>query len=448
MLSTCDQLSVLCAASFQHILRSICDVISGGAKTQTMSVLENNVNKSKKNKKQQKSKKQKAEKPTESNKIEESNENSSVVAVTETLVKKKNKIKKENTGNSEVAAIENSSKKKKKIDDNKESNEDNSVFAVTEKLLQKKKEKKEKKLEEGLKKTKAEMKQKVDDRLVKIKEFFQENIDSKGVKGKAKPKWFDVKLKKTVATYLKMVENFKEDPIPENKLIINEKILYNFFLRLSKHLGEEISVIRHWFHTTKKGILKSGLNMKDDNTLKFSHLNKKFNAIVKEIAEAPVPKSDKAPVWFDEKFAKLIQIRNKARREHRLSPTDDNKKAYILALKKVKTEQKARKKSGFVSTEPYSKDNEKTKSTQKSFKPTKRYGPSNVKSGEKFGSSKPTEKSSSFTPSNVKSPRSFTPSSAKPPQAFGSFTPNVPNKHIAFGSFTPNVSNKHIKFDD
>lgn len=351
-----------------------------------MSVLENipkkkQVNKLKKTQKEL-IEKQKKEKFTESKNIEESNGLSSVVSASDNLLNKKYKKKKKNkkviniksnAENSESALNKNLSKKKKeekiKIskDENKESNEDTSVFAVTEKLLKKKLEQKQKKIQKGIAKKKAEIKENTANQALNMKEFFKE-LD-KGVKGKAKPKWFDVKLKRTVANYLTIVEICDQDPTPENKLIksVHEKRLYKFFLKLSKHLGEEIDVIKHWFHTTKKGVLKLGLRKKEDSkplTVKFN-LNKKLNAIVKETAAAAPGntgvKSDKPPAWFDENFAELVKSRNKARRQYKLSPTEENKKAYQLALKKVKTEQKMRKKTGFVSSEPHSNDNEKPK---------------------------------------------------------------------------------------
>lgn len=438
-----------------------------------MSVLENipkkkQVNKLKKTQKEL-IEKQKKEKFTESKNIEESNGLSSVVSTSDNLLNKKYKKKKKNkkviniksnAENSESALNKNLSKKKKeekiKIskDENKESNEDTSVFTVTEKLLKKKLEQKQKKIQKGIAKKKAEIKENTANQALNMKEFFKE-LD-KGVKGKAKPKWFDVKLKRTVANYLTIVEICDQDPTPENKLIksVHEKRLYKFFLKLSKHLGEEIDVIKHWFHTTKKGVLKLGLRKKEDSkplTVKFN-LNKKLNAIVKETAAAAPGntgvKSDKPPAWFDENFAELVKSRNKARRQYKLSPTEENKKAYQLALKKVKTEQKMRKKTGFVSSEPHSNDNEKPKggkSFTKNSKSAKRFDPSNGKSRGKFGSYKPNEKPRGFTPPSSKSPRNNTPSNVKSPK---NFTPSNVKASPGFGSFNPNTPNKHIKFEN
>lgn len=401
---------------------------------------------------------------------EESTENNSVFAVTEKLLKKK---KKKSNGTESKETSENNTipmgtgkklKKKKKnlnkskVSESKESTEDNSVFSVTEKLLKKKKEKKEKKQQEGQSKKKAGLEKILEERLVEISQFFQDSSDIHDVKGKVKPNWFDGKIKKVVKTYLISVEKSEKEPTPQNLLIRtqNEKKLYRFFDKLSKHLGEELVVIKHWFSTTKKGISKSGLNSKEDakesSLLKTALLNKKLKAILKEATVSPVIKSDesKTPVWFDDHFAELVKIRNKAKRLMKSQPTEENTLAYRLAFKKVKSERTKRKKSGFVAsngTQINQKQAKDKKPFTKKAKPTRQSGapfvksngtyPSNSRFPKKFPVSN--LKSQSFDSPNASRFKQFPVSNVKSSPSFGTST---------FGSTTPNKSNKHTKFDD
>lgn len=369
-------------------------------------------------------------------------EDNSVFAVTEKLLNNK-KTKKE--------------KKKTKVKDTKEEVEDNSVFAVTEKFLQSKKAKKEKKKLEG--KQKVE-KKKEDKHFAEVDNFFQENSDVSDMKRKIKPKWFDAKIQSLVTAYLVSVDNFEKEPTPENTIIKkrNEKKLYRFFYGLSTKLGEDISIIKYWFHVTKKDILKSGLASKPDESqsglLKISILNRKIKAITKETTDCPVTKSaDTPPAWFDEEFSELLKTRNKAKRQFKLNPTEENKLAYRLAFKKVKTELIKRKKSGFVSKHPYVKDSSKPRA--------KNFGQKNAKANRSFGP-KNAKPNGSSGPKDVKSNKSFGPNNVKSFNSFGSSNGNFRNPNKKFGTTDPSSTNtfgtinhnqfsnsnkKHIKFD-
>lgn len=299
---------------------------------------------------------------------------------------------------------------------NKETTIDNSVFAVTERLLQNKKAEKEKKQLEGKQKTKTVIKMKKAEQLKELQKFFQEECDTSEMTRKSKPNWFESKVKTLVTGYLVSVENYKNNPTPQIKVIKkqNEKKLYRFFLKLSKQLGEDIEVIKHWFHNSKKDILKTGTlskpDLEENGVLKISILNRKIRAISKETSICPVPKSNDVPEWYDEEFAKLLKVRNKAKRLFKDNPTEENQTAYRQAFKNVKKELLKRKKC--------SNDYKKPK-------------------GKNFGAKKD-KTNKSFVSKHLKSNHE---------------TPSVDNMTPTFKGrsdfgISTNSNRKHIKFDD
>uniref|UniRef100_A0A8D8R350 Uncharacterized protein n=1 Tax=Cacopsylla melanoneura TaxID=428564 RepID=A0A8D8R350_9HEMI len=361
---------------------------------------------SKKDFKKKKAKKNKSKlegkKKKDSVKSQDEPEDNLVFAVTETFKKNKRKL-------------EGKKKKNKDSVKSQEETEDNSVFAVTERFLQTKKAKKEKKKLEG--KKKSEFTKKSDEKLAAIQNFFDKETDETDKNVKSKPKWFDDKVKTLVTAYLVSVDNCEKDTSDQNETIRkqNEKKLYRFFHKLSTQLGEDVSVVKTWFHSTKQDILKSHTlkpDLEEPGVLKIAMLNRKIKAISKETSASPVVKTDPTPpAWFDEEFAQMLKVRQKAKRIFKLNPTEENKTAFREAFKRVKKELIQRKKTGFVSTKPYV----------------------NKPKAKNFGSKKPGSKPfGAGKPNNT----SFGASNAPSNKPFG--TSN--------GSFTPNK--KHIKFDD
>uniref|UniRef100_A0A8D9BBG3 Uncharacterized protein n=1 Tax=Cacopsylla melanoneura TaxID=428564 RepID=A0A8D9BBG3_9HEMI len=309
-------------------------------------------------------------------------------------------------------------KKKKDSVKSQDETEDNSVFAVTERFLQTKKAKKEKKKLEG--KKKSEFTKKSDEKLAAIQNFFDKETDETDKNVKSKPKWFDDKVKTLVTAYLVSVDNCEKDASDQNETIRkqNEKKLYRFFHKLSTQLGEDVSVVKTWFHSTKQDILKSHTlkpDLEEPGVLKIAMLNRKIKAISKETSASPVVKTDPTPpAWFDEEFAQMLKVRQKAKRIFKLNPTEENKTAFREAFKRVKKELIQRKKTGFVSTKPY---------VNKSNQPKAKNFGSKKPGSKPFGAGKPNN--TSFGASNAPSNKPFGTSN---------------------GSFTPNK--KHIKFDD
>lgn len=242
------------------------------------------------------------------------------------------------------------------------STDDKSVFAVTERFLQKKKAKsnvKETEIETLETKNKGDVgkTQTKEEQLAEIDSFFKNKYD---VKDKKKPKWFDSKIKNVIEVYINSVVNLEKEATLQNEVVkkLNEKKMFRFFKKLTSIVKENIDVLNHWYHITKEEIMKSKSTVKE-SVLKISLLNRKIKAITKEVTELPSEKKktkeddQTPPAWFDNEMAGLIKLRNKAKRQWKLNPTKENEASFRLAFKNVKIELIKRKKSGFVSEEPY-----------------------------------------------------------------------------------------------